>query len=110
MSTRTSTTRKHIPLWIGSVLGVAACGPSVHDPQVVKTGEELFEFYCMQCHGSEGQGSKMQGIPSNRDTDLAALQVRHKVRGKEGYQGDMPTFEHLTNDELKKLSIYVKRL
>ncbi len=84
---------------------LTACGK---DPKELKTGKELFEYYCAGCHGVDGKGLFLKGVPSNRDTDMSKKQIMHKM--KKGDGGRMPVFENLTAEEAKKIADYLKSI
>jgi mono/diheme cytochrome c family protein len=87
------------------LVALAACGD---DPSKLKTGKQLFEHYCSGCHGVEGKGIFLKGVPSNRDTGMSEKQVMHKMT--EGDGGRMPVFENLTPEESKKIAEYLKSI
>ncbi len=87
------------------LIALTACGK---DPKELETGKELFEYYCAGCHGVDGKGVFLKGIPPNRDTDMSKKQIMHKM--KEGTGGRMPVFENLTPEETKKIATYLKSM
>ena len=87
------------------LVAITACGK---DPKALKTGKELFEYCCAGCHGVDGKGAFLKGVPANRDTDMSKKQIMHKMKKEKG--GRMPVFENLTAEEAKKIADYLKSI
>lgn len=43
---------------------LAACGP--RDPARMKSGEELYDYYCRSCHAEHNLGPQLELLPSDR--------------------------------------------
>ncbi len=99
---------KSTVLLIVAAIGLVALTACGKDPKALKTGKELFEYYCAGCHGVDGKGLFLKGVPPNRDTTMSKKQIMHKM--KEGKGGRMPVFENLTDEETKKIATYLKSI
>ncbi|GGC08448.1 hypothetical protein GCM10011352_38460 [Marinobacterium zhoushanense] len=45
-----------------SCLLLVACGPK--DPARMKTGEELYDYYCRSCHSESNLGPRLERVPA----------------------------------------------
>jgi len=89
---------------------LAGCSADEHDHPQLVSGKQLYDYHCAGCHREDGSGLFLKGVPANRDTDLSAWQIIHKV--KEGEQGDsrMPVFARMPQEEATRIAVYLKQL
>lgn len=83
-----------------------------HDHPELKTGKQLYDFHCAACHGENGTGNFLSGIPANRNTQLTIDQIIKRVLAKE--PGDskrkMPVFPEMSQEEAHKIAAYLLEL
>lgn len=96
-------------LIISWLLMLTGCGRDVHDHPDLKTGQELFEYHCAECHQRSGQGNILLGVPANKGTELSVYQVSHKIR-KGAEKSKMPAFPNMSKEEAGKIAVYLKGL
>ncbi|MBV1788772.1 cytochrome c [Marinobacterium sp. D7] len=63
---------------ITTCLLLAACGPK--DPARMKSGEELYDYYCRSCHVERNLGARLERLPSDRaqlKPHELVLMIRH---------------------------------
>jgi mono/diheme cytochrome c family protein len=89
---------------------LAGCSDDVHDHPTLVTGKQLFEHHCSGCHKNTGKGKFLKGVPANKDTNLSASQVLHKITSNENGGNKMPSFNNMSTEEAAKISVYVKTL
>jgi mono/diheme cytochrome c family protein len=90
-------------------------------PAGVSVGQRLYTVYCATCHGEDGRGSWRAALFLIRPGDLADRErmrqhsdqylfdiVKHggSPIGRPG----MPGFEHLSDDDVRELVRYLRRL
>lgn len=95
---------------VAVMLLLTGCSVDEHDHPDLVSGKQLYEYHCAGCHKADGSGLFLKGVPANRDTDLSAWQIVHKV--KEGMEGEsrMPIFARMPPQEASKIAVYVKQL
>jgi cytochrome c oxidase cbb3-type subunit 3 len=108
-----------MPAW-GSVIGeqgvtdVTAYVMSINgreaDSASAKAGEQVFQTYCVACHGADATGNQALGAPNLRDGIWlyggTAEQISHTLRV--GRNGVMPAFKDaLSEDKIHILAAYV---
>ncbi len=107
-------------------LAVAACGDDRASwPRMVATptpeehleGETLFDRSCEQCHGPRASGSDVAPPlvhriyePAHHADEAFMRAVRFGVRGHHFRFGDMPPQPHVTDEEARKITAYIRWL
>jgi len=86
------------------------CEKDVHDHPKLTTGKQLFEYHCAPCHGREGKGDFLKGIPANRETQLDFRQIAHKIRAGGAKKSKMPVFKTMSDGEAEKIAQYLESL
>lgn len=84
--------RTHLPAAVAALLGLSALHPSPAGAQDVEHGREVYEQWCSQCHGSEGDGQGPAAeymIPRPRDFTTGLYQIRSTATG------ELPTDEDI---------------
>jgi mono/diheme cytochrome c family protein len=89
---------------LGCVLS-AACEEDKNYPNL-RTGKELYEFHCIQCHGEFGSGMFLKGVTPEVLINSHTEAVRQKV--VEGSGGMMPVFDGMPKDQVTKLATYMQ--
>lgn len=74
------------------------------------SGEQLFSVNCAGCHGEEGQGKFLRGIPPNYGTYLSRYDVIRLIRSGDKRFPDMPVFPHLSTTEAGKIADHLRLL
>jgi len=100
-------------LIITSVLLIvlSGCSRDNHNHASNITNKELFEDHCADCHAPGGTGSILLGVPSNRDTALLNLQIRHKIIDGSGEDDStMPIFNDMPVKEASRIISYLRSL
>lgn len=69
---------------------LAACG----DEPLKKdaSGADLFAHYCETCHGSQGNGKFLEGIPANATTRLSRQEITSLILHGRADKPAMPSF------------------
>ena len=94
-------------------LMLAACEGTndSHDHPHLTDGKGLYEFHCADCHGKEGQGSLMRGIPSNLFTQFDHDEVIELIiNGRQHEQRIMPVMASMPRDEAAHIVGYLFQL
>lgn len=80
---------------------------NINEPQVAKSGKEIYTMYCVACHGADGtlafSGAKDLSV-STLDLETRKLQI---TNGK----GVMNAFKDiLTPEEIDSVAVYIEQL
>lgn len=88
-------------------LGPVGCD---HEPEAGTTdGKELYNYYCAGCHGENGKGSFLEGIPANRTTELTEAQITELILHGKSQMPDMPSFHLLSQQQAGNIAKYLTR-
>tara|TARA_X000000950_G_C13806438_1_gene615765 strand:- start:308 stop:850 length:543 start_codon:yes stop_codon:yes gene_type:complete len=81
----------------------------------LEKGKELYEIYCISCHGKKGDGNgylsqaeKFEGIPSYKDRDINAGTIYHVIMHGKNLMGSHSS--QLTYNERWQIIHYVENL
>lgn len=74
----------------------------------VQNGKKLYSMYCANCHGENGTGQFLAGIPRNRDTHFSVNEVAELIRLGHSNMEKMPTFSQLTPAQAYAIASYLK--
>jgi mono/diheme cytochrome c family protein len=87
---------------------LAGCGEEETKPT---SGAELFNLYCTGCHGPEGRGKFLRGIPANILTRKSPAEISLLIRqGQKHPEATMPSFPQLSQEEADVITIYLFKL
>jgi cytochrome c oxidase cbb3-type subunit 3 len=80
------------------------------DTTQVAAGEQVFQTYCVACHGADATGNPAMGAPNLKNGIWlyggSAEQIGHSIRA--GRNGQMPAHaDALTEDKIHILTAYV---
>ncbi|WP_027858868.1 c-type cytochrome [Marinobacterium jannaschii] len=93
---------------IFSLALIAGCGEK--SPQYMFSGDELYGYYCLECHQSRGPGARLE----NRDHSQPPLEAHELfVLIKYGYHQrhkNLPSFPELSPRQTDRLAEYVLQL
>lgn len=83
---------------------LSAC--SEKDPLKLQQGDELYRYYCMQCHIKNGVGARYENLPTNRKK-MASYEIVLMI--KHGYDmgHNMPFFDQLSDEQADAIAEYV---
>jgi len=98
----------------GSLLAGACllCFTSGCEKPELRNGAQLFDYYCAGCHGTDGNGKFLKGVPSLQDRSYSVTRLRSIMRGHRRPRGDdtrMPVFDDLSAGEVNKIAAHIKR-
>lgn len=84
---------------------LTGCEDEAITPDKMKTGAELYEYYCKACHEKQGPGAMMERYASKEPMTV------HKVilLIKYGYNArhNMPAFKEFSDEQADMLATYV---
>lgn len=87
---------------------VAACGEEPAPPQA-KTGDQLYNYHCAECHLGNGDGTFLKGVPPVRYTRLTYRELVSLILGhSRSNDSRMPDFE-ISKQQAEAIAIYVRR-
>ena len=112
-------------MWLPMALGIALCWPLTASAQDGGTGKAVYDKYCSQCHGDEGDGNGVATRylkPAPRDLTSGKYKIRRTPTGSLPLDEDlkrvievglpytaMPGFEgHLTDSQIDEVVEYIK--
>ncbi|MGV6807277.1 MAG: cytochrome c [bacterium] len=71
-------------------------------------GEQIFRDNCSGCHPRGGRGDYLQKIPATFLVNQSGYELINWIQGRDQHR-EMPSFTHLTEDELDALVVYLKK-
>lgn len=81
-----------------------------HDHPDLRTGEQLFDYHCAECHGDDGTGKLVDSTPANILTRRDVQGIVRYIRG-DAWQGrQMPVFATMPVAEANKIAAYLIEL
>jgi mono/diheme cytochrome c family protein len=88
---------------------VLACSPDRdnHDHPHLKTGQELFNYHCAECHGDDGTGRLVDRTPANILTSKDLQGIEDYIISDTGRGRKMPVFASMPRPEAKKIAAYL---
>lgn len=95
---------KPLVLFLLSLLFLTACEREV-PPSKMTSGDQLYAYYCQECHTYRGLGAELQNLPAG----VSQLQVHDVVLIiKHGYQFGHPMghFPDLSNEQANTVATY----
>lgn len=89
---------------------VLACSKDGDEHPPGAAGARLFDAYCARCHGEDGAGKFLAGVPPNRETRLSREQIADLViRGLPDHDR-MPTLPRMSRGEALSLADHIATL
>ncbi len=81
-------------------------GCGADDPARMKKGDELYSYYCKDCHLKSGLGAFYENLPKER-TKMQDYEIVLMI--KHGYSSghQMPVFTQLSDEQADALARYV---
>jgi mono/diheme cytochrome c family protein len=83
------------------VVSLSGCSQDQHDHPNLTTGEQLFNYHCGECHGVQGTGKLIDGIPAIILTNKSPSEITKYITTETGHERDMPVFSTMPADEAK---------
>ncbi|NHK38044.1 c-type cytochrome [Thermus thermophilus] len=106
--------------YLATYLGPNPPPPQAEDAEAAepRSGEALYATFCASCHGPEGRGQAnlfppLRENPTLRDPRYPVLVLLYGLEGPiavgdQTYQGIMPSFGHLSDEEIAALVNYLR--
>jgi mono/diheme cytochrome c family protein len=102
---------KRIGLLFAVWLSLTQPGCSEEEEPKPTSGAELFNTFCVACHGPEGRGKFLRGIPANILTRKSPAEISLLIRqGQKHQEATMPSFPQLTQEEADLITLYLFKL
>ncbi len=99
----------YIPLF--ALLAACDAQVDVHRHPELKSGKDYFDYHCAGCHGYDGEGSFLEGIPANILTSMSFSEIVNLVRfGRSHENRSMPVFKSMSEKEAVAIVKYLKKL
>jgi mono/diheme cytochrome c family protein len=89
---------------------LVACNRESADPEqqaLITQGKSLFEVNCGECHPRKGRGNYLKKIPATLLTKKTSADLKEWILGY-GEHREMPSFDHLSQQELEALIAYLE--
>lgn len=92
------------------VLSFAGCARDAHDHPALRTGKQLFDHHCAECHGVDGAGRLFDGRPANILTLRDRDGIVDYIRGGGRHERTMPAFAAMPDAEARKIADHLLAL
>lgn len=94
-------------LLLGGIL-LSGCDKGSAPPEV-RTGAQLYGYYCAECHQISGDGAFLRGIPPVRHTSLTYRELVARILGHNQPKGSkMPAFD-VNKSQAESIAIHIRR-
>ena len=81
-----------------------------HHPELT-TGQDYFDFHCSGCHGYQGKGNFLEGIPGNIFSTLSSREIEDLIiTGRQHENRNMPVFVNMPRKEARLIVMHLKTL
>ena len=101
---------KFLLLWAMVFVSLSGCSQDQHDHPNLTTGEQLFNYHCAECHGVQGTGNLIDGIPAIILTQKSHQEIINYITTETGHERDMPVFSTMPADETKIITDHLLTL
>ncbi|SIS45349.1 c-type cytochrome [Neptunomonas antarctica] len=85
---------------------IIATGCSEKNPLKLEEGNELYSYYCMQCHIKNGVGAMYEYLPPDRQK-LASHEIVLMIKYGYDMGHNMPMFDQLSAEQADAIAEYV---
>lgn len=76
------------------------------DPSKLTGGEELYSYYCMECHKRNGLGEHLEQVPVNK-APLKDYEIVLIIKYGYNKSHAMPTFGNLSAEQADAIATYL---
>ena len=84
------------------------CGEDGPPPEL-RTGAQLYNYYCAECHQGSGDGTFLKGVPPIRYTDRTYRELVEVIMGHNRPQKSrMPQFD-ISKQHAEAIAIHIRR-
>jgi mono/diheme cytochrome c family protein len=95
---------KKTAIWLCVIAGLWGCSRDEHNHADLKTGEQLYNYHCAECHGEDGTGHLFDVIPANILTKKSPRGIMDYITS-EGHHGrKMPVFRTMPAAEARLIT------
>ena len=82
-----------LPIYFIALILFSGCSRDHHDHPALKSGQQLFDHHCAECHGKDGTGKIVNATPANiltrkNRSDIASFIISGAVHDR-----NMPVFK-----------------
>lgn len=86
------------------------CSRDHHDHPDLTTGEELFAYHCVECHGEKGTGKLFDQLPANILTKKTPQEIVMYITTETNHGREMPAFKTMPADEARLITEHLMYL
>ena len=95
------------PGWVVFISILLSACSTEKDPALLRKGDELYAYYCKECHNRVGIGPFYEQLPAGRQR-LQSYQIVLMIKYGYDVEGHrMPEFTHLSDEQADALAEYV---
>jgi len=91
------------------LLCTAISGCTEEDPLKLKQGDQLYSYYCMQCHIKNGVGAMYEHLPQNRKK-MASYEIVLMIKHGYSMGHQMPVFSQLSDEQADAIAEFVVKI
>lgn len=81
-------------------------GCAEESPLKLKQGDQLYSYYCMQCHIKNGVGAMYEHLPESRKK-MASYEIVLMIKHGYSMGHTMPVFDQLSDEQADAIAEYV---
>lgn len=94
-----------------TIIALTACSNrDNHDHPNLRTGEELFNYHCAECHGKDGTGRLADQTPANILTQKRQQEIINYIRTDVNPERKMPVFATMPALEASRITNHLLKL
>lgn len=88
------------------LLSILIAGCNEKNPLDLTQGDELYRYYCAQCHIKNGIGAMYEHLPENRKK-MASYEIVLMIKHGYSMGHQMPIFDQLSDEQADTIAEYV---
>ena len=101
---------RYVLIWTFVFISIQGCSRDHHDHPEFTTGEQLFNYHCAECHGTDGTGILFDVMPANILTHKSPQEVIQYITAETNHERKMPVFKTMPVSEARLITAHLMKL
>ncbi|WP_293264555.1 cytochrome c [Neptunomonas sp.] len=91
------------------IVFITLSGCTEENPLKLKQGDQLYNYYCKQCHIKSGVGAQYEHLPKDRKK-MADYEIILMIKHGYSMGHQMPVFTQLSDEQADAIAEYVAKI